>query len=47
MKRNANDIRLTGPIDIFGLFIDVRYVPAGWHPGGQVRHRNLLEIKEA
>src|ERR1019366_9128805 len=46
VKGNAYDIRLIGPVDVFGLFIDVSYLPIGRNPGGQIRHGNLLEIKE-
>jgi hypothetical protein len=47
VKSNANDIGLIRPVDVFGLFIDVRYLPIGRNPGGQIRHGDLLEIKEA
>jgi hypothetical protein len=46
MKSNANDIRLIRPVDFFRLFIDVSYLPPARNPGSQVRHGNLLEIKE-
>jgi len=46
MKSDANYVGLIPPVDFFGLFIDVRYVPIGRNPRGQIRHGNLLEIKE-
>jgi glyoxylase-like metal-dependent hydrolase (beta-lactamase superfamily II) len=40
------DRGLVRPVDVFGLFIDVSYMPIGRNPGGQIRHRNLLEVEE-
>jgi hypothetical protein len=47
VKSNAHDIGSLRPVDVFGLFIDVRYLPIGRSPGSQIRHGNLLEIEEA
>ena len=32
-------------IDLLRLFIHMPHLPAGRHPGAQIRHGNLLEIK--
>ncbi len=46
VKGDADDIRLIRPVDVFGLFIDMRHLPTGRNLGCQIRHGDLLEIQE-
>jgi hypothetical protein len=46
MKSDASYVGLIRPVDFFGLFIDVRYMPIGGNPRGEIWHGNLLEIEE-
>jgi hypothetical protein len=44
VKSHGNHIRSIGPIDVFGLFIDVSHFPKRRNQGRQVWHGDLLEI---
>ena len=45
VKGNGNHIDFNTAVDGFSLFVDVNYIPAWRNPGGQIRHSNLLKVK--
>jgi hypothetical protein len=47
MKCNSHQIRIDVPVNVFGFFIHVSYIPAAGDPGRQIGHGNLLKVENA